>query len=247
MSAYESNFPAWSSSGGREETPASHEARHDEVQGDEVPGDEVQGDEADQPDQPDQADQGAFSPTSLTDAPVAAGTDYAGPVPPAESGVVDEPGLVEDDVIVIATQEVAGYGDLESRADLEPVGDLESAGDLESPADLEPAGDLDSSADPLTARDPQAASAQWSEVKALFVDDPSGSVKVASGLVEKAIEGLMASVRQRQDSLASWQVGDAAGTEELRNALRGYRSLFDELDQISRQFPVGQDRMAGGV
>ena len=89
---------------------------------------------------------------------------------------------------------------------------------------------------------------QWREIKAMFVDDPSGSVQAASGLVEQAIEGLMASVRERQESLAtSWQAGDAAGNEELRNALRGYRLLFDELDQISRQFPASQDRVAGGV
>ena len=82
----------------------------------------------------------------------------------------------------------------------------------------------------------------------MFVDDPGGSVRAASGLVEKAIEGLMTSVRQRQDSLAtSWQAGDAAGTEELRNALRGYRGLFDELDQMSRQFPAGHDRVGGSV
>jgi len=81
------------------------------------------------------------------------------------------------------------------------------------------------------------SAAEWSEIKALFVDDPGTSVQRASGLVERAVEGFMTSLRQRQDSLGSWQEGDATGTEELRKALRGYRSLFDQLEQMSGQFP----------
>ena len=212
MSSHESDFPAWSPAGGREETPASHEAQYDEA------------------DQADQADQGASSQTPLATAPVAAGTDYPGPVPPVEPDVADEPGIIEEDVIVIATQEAAGYGDPLAQAD--PLG---AAGPQASE-------ELGGTPGGVTGGE------QWSEAKAMFVDDPSGSVQAASGLVEKAIEGLMASLRQHQDSLASsWQAGDAAGTEELRNALRGYRSLFDELDQLSRQLPGGQDRVAGGV
>ncbi len=180
MSSPESDFPAWSPAGGREEPSASHE------------------------DQPDEAQ------TPLTDVPLAAGTDYAGPVTPAEPGVAEEPAVIDEDVIVIATQEAAGY-----------AGPPASNG---------------------------MGAEQWREVKAMFVDDPSGSVRAASGLVEKAVEELMASVRERQESLASsWQAGDAAGTEELRNALRGYRGLFDELDQMSRQLPARQDRITGGV
>ncbi len=78
----------------------------------------------------------------------------------------------------------------------------------------------------------------------MFVDDPGESVKLASGLVERAMENLMASLRQRQESLGSWESGDATGTEELRNALRGYRSLFDELDGLSGQLGSGRDRVS---
>jgi hypothetical protein len=210
MTSHESDFPAWSPAGGGEEIPASHEPQYDEA---------------------DQADQGASLQTPQADAAMEAGTDYAGPVPAAEPGVADEPGVIEEDVIVIATQEAAGYGDPQSPAD--------------------PLGAADPQAGPALGGTPGGqgvGAGQWSEIKAMFVDDPSGSVQAASGLVEKAIESLMASVRQRQDSLASsWRAGDAAGTEELRIALRGYRGLFDELDQIARQFPASQDRVAGGV
>lgn len=91
-----------------------------------------------------------------------------------------------------------------------------------------------------------SGSEHWSEVKAMFVDDPAESVKRAAGLVERAVDDLMASVRQRQEALDSpWESGVATGTEELRNALRAYRSLFEQLDQLSSEFPADQDRAAG--
>jgi hypothetical protein len=90
---------------------------------------------------------------------------------------------------------------------------------------------------------PGADAGQWSEIKAMFVDDPGESVKRASGMVERAMENLMISLRDRQESLASWQENDATGTEELRNALRGYQSLFDQLDGVSDRFRTAPDRM----
>ena len=90
---------------------------------------------------------------------------------------------------------------------------------------------------------PRADAGQWSEIKAMFVDDPGESVKRASGMVERAMENLMISLRDRQESLASWQENDATGTEELRNALRGYQSLFDQLDGMSDRFRTAPDRM----
>jgi hypothetical protein len=90
---------------------------------------------------------------------------------------------------------------------------------------------------------PSADAGKWSEIKAMFVDDPGESVKRASGMVERAMENLMISLRDRQESLASWHSNDATGTEELRNALRGYQSLFDQLDGMSDRFRTAPDRM----
>jgi len=89
-----------------------------------------------------------------------------------------------------------------------------------------------STTDAATGADAQ----RWSEIKAMFVDDPGESVRLASGLVERAIENLTTSLRQRQESLASWEQGDAADTEGLRNVLRSYRSLFEQLEGMSGQF-----------
>ncbi len=67
---------------------------------------------------------------------------------------------------------------------------------------------------------------RWSEIQAMFVDDPRGSVQQAADLIDTAIEELVSSVRQRQASLASsWQDSDA-GTEKLRGTLRDYRAFW---------------------
>ncbi len=93
-----------------------------------------------------------------------------------------------------------------------------------------------------------AGAERWSEIQAMFVDDPRASVNLASGLVEQAVEDLTASVRQRQDSLASsWQTtSDTTSTEQLRNALRGYRAFFYQLDRMSTQFSATQASGVGG-
>jgi hypothetical protein len=88
-------------------------------------------------------------------------------------------------------------------------------------------------------------SQSWSEIKAMFVDDPGESVKLASGLVERAIDDLVNSLRDRQGSLASWEAGDGSDTEGLRNVLRSYRSLFEQLEGMSGQFGSEKARAAG--
>jgi hypothetical protein len=60
----------------------------------------------------------------------------------------------------------------------------------------------------------------------MFVDDPRGSVAEASLMVEEAVEALITSARERQESLAaSWQAPDA-DTERLRRALQAYRAFW---------------------
>jgi hypothetical protein len=62
-----------------------------------------------------------------------------------------------------------------------------------------------------------AAGREWSDVLALFVDDPHGSVVEASAMVDEAINALIATARGRQASLAAaWQAKDA-DTEQLRS------------------------------
>jgi hypothetical protein len=82
------------------------------------------------------------------------------------------------------------------------------------------------------AGDPTQLHEQWSAIQSSFVDDPRASVAAAAELVSEAIEALVASVQQRERGLrGEWERG-AADTEELRNTLRGYRGLLDQLAGI---------------
>ncbi|MTE16851.1 hypothetical protein [Nocardia aurantiaca] len=71
---------------------------------------------------------------------------------------------------------------------------------------------------------------QWRDIQIRFVDDPKDAVTRADGLVADALEQLTDRCARRREELESrWARGDAADTEEMRQALRGYRELFDQL------------------
>jgi len=77
-----------------------------------------------------------------------------------------------------------------------------------------------------------AAGREWSDVLAMFVDDPRGSVAEASELVDEAINAFITAAHGRQASLAaSWQAQDA-DTEQLRLALRDYRTFWTSVTQL---------------
>jgi len=79
------------------------------------------------------------------------------------------------------------------------------------------------------AGDPAQLHEQWSAIQSSFVDDPRASVAAAADLVSEAIEALVASVHERERGLrGEWERG-GADTEDLRNTLRGYRGLLDQL------------------
>ncbi|MGW4244724.1 hypothetical protein [Nocardia sp. NPDC004722] len=73
-------------------------------------------------------------------------------------------------------------------------------------------------------------SEHWREVQIRFVDDPKDAVTRADALVADALTQLTDRFSRRREELESrWARGDAADTEEMRQALRGYRELFDQL------------------
>ena len=71
---------------------------------------------------------------------------------------------------------------------------------------------------------------QWTEIQAEFVDAPQRSVEEADGLVAKTIQRLAESFADARSSLeGQWARGGDVSTEDLRVALRRYRSFFDRL------------------
>src|SRR5262245_27177625 len=167
-----------------------------------------------------------------SDVPLEGRSGYSGwhRVDASDDSEAAAPVVAADDVVVIEPEEPSDSTEL---AVSEEPGIADSAEAV--------------SEEPSVAGSPGNGAERWSEIKAIFVDDPGESVKLASAMVERAIENLMTALRERQNSLPSWQANDrAADTEELRKALRSYQSLFDELDGVSGQFGAGQDRVTKG-
>lgn len=75
--------------------------------------------------------------------------------------------------------------------------------------------------------------ARWNSVQVSFVDEPRTAVQEADSLVANAIRRLaeiFAEERARLDR--QWDRGDNVSTEDLRIALRRYRSFFGRLLSI---------------
>jgi len=71
---------------------------------------------------------------------------------------------------------------------------------------------------------------RWLAIQSKFVDDPGDSVKQADDLVADVIKNVTMNFANRRVSLEKqWNGGDNTSTEELRVALKQYRSFFDRL------------------
>ena len=93
-----------------------------------------------------------------------------------------------------------------------------------------PAGQDDGPAALIESSDSARFRNRWHDVQAAFVDDPRRAVSDADQLVAELMESLAAAFSDRKQALEGrWQQGQDAQTEDLRLALRGYRSFFDQL------------------
>jgi hypothetical protein len=71
---------------------------------------------------------------------------------------------------------------------------------------------------------------RWDDIQSRFVDDPRSSVEQADTLVLEVVQDLQTTFGSERSSLeAQWQSGEDVQTEDLRMALRRYRSFFDRL------------------
>ena len=71
---------------------------------------------------------------------------------------------------------------------------------------------------------------QWLEIQSRFVDDPSVSVQDADKLVAEVIQNITRSFADKRMGLETqWKSGDNVSTEDLRVAMKHYRSFFNRL------------------
>jgi hypothetical protein len=71
---------------------------------------------------------------------------------------------------------------------------------------------------------------QWRELQAAFVDSPQQAVQEADELVAQIMQNLAATFAEHKRTLETqWDHGEQGETEDLRQALRRYRSFFNQL------------------
>jgi hypothetical protein len=71
---------------------------------------------------------------------------------------------------------------------------------------------------------------RWSDIHSRFVDDPREAVKAADALVDEVIRDLSALFATERSGLETqWGRDEKVSTEDLRVALRRYRSFFERL------------------
>jgi hypothetical protein len=120
------------------------------------------------------------------------------------------------------------------------TGDLVAAADRAEPtrqsrdaALAEPAAHSDavSHPEPLFAHgDAEGYRTRWSAIQTGFVDEPRKTVEEADALVAEVVTRLaegFAGERTRLEQ--AWEHNDQVSTEDLRQAMRRYRSFFERL------------------
>ena len=71
---------------------------------------------------------------------------------------------------------------------------------------------------------------RWDKAQGMFVDEPRKAVEEADALVANAVKRIAELFAEERAKLEQqWDRGDNVSTEDLRQALRRYRSFFDRL------------------
>jgi len=102
----------------------------------------------------------------------------------------------------------------------------QSNGDFRPPADND-----DPTVELFSHEDVETFRASWEKVQTRFVDDPQAAVQDADSLVADVMRSLETTFADRKQEWAGdeGQRGSIAETENLRQALRRYRSFLDHL------------------
>jgi hypothetical protein len=82
----------------------------------------------------------------------------------------------------------------------------------------------------LSAEEAKDLRTRWDSIQAGFVDEPRQAVQQADNLVAEAMKRLAEMFADERAKLeGQWDRGDNVSTEDLRLALRRYRSFFNRL------------------
>lgn len=124
----------------------------------------------------------------------------------------------------LTTADLSGAASAERASSEDPSNDeRERLAGAEPPDDEHPEPLLDD-------EETESFQARWREIQVRFVDVPRDSVKEADGLVAELMQRLAGSFSEERNRLeGEWERGSEVSTEELRVALKHYRSFFNRL------------------
>ncbi|MBT2452348.1 hypothetical protein J7F03_35900 [Streptomyces sp. ISL-43] len=153
---------------------------------------------------------GGRSETGQTPAP--ADGPPGSPEPDRDRGL--EPGLVPE-----PGRDEFGERDAEQKSDVDRAAFTEP--DTGSRSDGEPLMD---------AAEAERYRTTWKEIQGRFVDDPQEAVRSADTLVAEVMQTFAGTLSEHRSGLEKqWDRGEQVATEDLRQALRAYRSLINRL------------------
>jgi hypothetical protein len=132
----------------------------------------------------------------------------------SDTQVIDEPRDVATNRDVETTRDVAAPRTIEGTRDIVPDQKLQN----DRPGQLVPDNELND------------FRARWDKAQIGFVDEPRAAVEQADSLVATVVKRIAEQfAAERAELEHQWDRGDNVSTEDLRQALRRYRSFFDRL------------------
>jgi hypothetical protein len=122
--------------------------------------------------------------------------------------------------------------DVEATRNVETARDVASTRTIEGTRDILPDQQLqnDQPGQLFPDKELNHFRARWDKVQIGFVDEPRAAVEQADGLVATIVKRIAEQfAAERAELEHQWDRGDNVSTEDLRQALRRYRSFFDRL------------------
>jgi hypothetical protein len=122
--------------------------------------------------------------------------------------------------------------DVEVNRDMETTNDAAAARTVEGTRDIVPEQKLQNDRPGQLFPDNELNEfrARWDKAQIGFVDEPRAAVEQADSLVATVVTRIAEQfAAERAELEHQWDRGDNVSTEDLRQALRRYRSFFDRL------------------
>ncbi|MCX5195423.1 hypothetical protein OOK31_16185 [Streptomyces sp. NBC_00249] len=164
--------------------------------------------------------------TGQASEPVLTTEDIARPAPDAHREAAVYPG-----------EATGGTGSTDQQPDQQPDRLPDQERDPEGAQAPDSAPETPPGREPAREEEPLLGSAEadryrrtWSEIQGRFVDDPQEAVRSADTLVAEVMQAFAGTLSEHRSRLEKqWDSGEEVATEDLRQALRAYRSLIDRL------------------